>query len=912
MLGVLVAGSLLVSGCDNRSEAERLADAQSSIAGGELRPAIIELKNLIQDYPQNAGARLALADVSMEMGDYPTAIKEYERAQRLLPDRLDVRQRFYASQIAGGEADAVLEALDDEELSDPESLALRGDALMASERFDDAQTDFLKAVDLDSSNVRGHRGLAQLSWQAGDTVSALSSLDRALELDAGDVDAMLAAAEIHLSERSFELARQRYTEASQTPRGRDLGFLGLARSAIVEGDMEAASTALGGLTQAGAQLPMARYSRALVAYNGGDIAAAETELLAVIEVADTHFPSLAMLGAIKYEQGRLSTAADYLRRANAVSPGDEPVVKMFADIRSRQGDLDGAASLLLPLVERTSDAQLVAMYGTIQQRRGNNAEAVAYLERAVQMAPDQSEIRTQLGMSLFADGDLASADEVLSSAIDLDGGALQSEQLLLLTKLGQGEVAEARSIVDRMLASDENQATAHYLDAMVLEAEGNLEASRVAVATSLNADPTYTPALQSLVAAEGPGSPAVVAAYEAALAADGNHYASLLGLAQTAFAGSEPEAGADLLRRAASAHPNQITPKVLLARFHLSEGRREDADTLIDEALELAPSAPEVLLLSGQRDLADNDVGSARLRASELAGQLGSDANAAGFLLQSANLFASVGLVDRARSTYQQVLEGGGELASDAGLALVQLNTRTGRLDEASAVLVQLERRGSIEDDQLAMLRSDVEMRRGNFSDADERLAPLADAGDRDASVRLAVLRQREGRSDEALAIVDAVIASEPGDLGARQLRAGILLAEDRMDEGLQEYEAVLQTAPSNIIALNNLAYLYAERDDERAIELAERAHGLDPENASIADTLGMVYVRFGQANRGVDVMQLAQAQAPDSWQINLNLGKALAAAGRTAESRTALTRSLQLAPAGARSQVEQALADLR
>ena len=71
-----------------------------------------------------------------------------------------------------------------------------------------------------------------------------------------------------------------------------------------------------------------------------------------------------------------------------------------------------------------------------------------------------------------------------------------------------------------------------------------------------------------------------------------------------------------------------------------------------------------------------------------------------------------------------------------------------------------------------------------------------------------------------------------------------------RKADAIAEYEAAVRLDPSQAVARNNLAWLLAESaaDDsselDRALELAQDARELLPEDPSVADTLGWVLYR--------------------------------------------------------------------
>ena len=59
---------------------ERLARAEAYIAEADYRTAVIELQNLLQAAPDNAQARLLLAQTSYQLGDFSQATSQFERA----------------------------------------------------------------------------------------------------------------------------------------------------------------------------------------------------------------------------------------------------------------------------------------------------------------------------------------------------------------------------------------------------------------------------------------------------------------------------------------------------------------------------------------------------------------------------------------------------------------------------------------------------------------------------------------------------------------------------------------------------------------------------------------------------------------------------------------------------------------
>lgn len=84
------------------------------------------------------------------------------------------------------------------------------------------------------------------------------------------------------------------------------------------------------------------------------------------------------------------------------------------------------------------------------------------------------------------------------------------------------------------------------------------------------------------------------------------------------------------------------------------------------------------------------------------------------------------------------------------------------------------------------------------------------------------------GRAAEAHAALDDVLAADPDDLAALQLKAGLLLEARDGEAALALYERAARAWPRSAEAWNGLARgLHALGRDERALAAAEEAHRL-------------------------------------------------------------------------------------
>jgi putative PEP-CTERM system TPR-repeat lipoprotein len=134
-------------------------------------------------------------------------------------------------------------------------------------------------------------------------------------------------------------------------------------------------------------------------------------------------------------------------------------------------------------------------------------------------------------------------------------------------------------------------------------------------------------------------------------------------------------------------------------------------------------------------------------------------------------------------------------------------------------------------------------------------------------------------------------LAEHPQDVAARMYLAEAQLKAGQFPQAAAQYETSLKQNPKNLLALNNLAWLYQQLHDPRAVSTAEQAYTLQPDNPAVADTLGWILIERGDPKRGLELVRkaLAKAKAPEAAEMRYHLAVGLERAGNKAQARTEL-----------------------
>jgi tetratricopeptide (TPR) repeat protein len=182
------------------------------------------------------------------------------------------------------------------------------------------------------------------------------------------------------------------------------------------------------------------------------------------------------------------------------------------------------------------------------------------------------------------------------------------------------------------------------------------------------------------------------------------------------------------------------------------------------------------------------------------------------------------------------------------------------------------------------------------------------------AIVRLGVAYLRVGRDEDGFGTLRRLVepgsplrsesGEMPDDRGLLEIASFLLSATRVFDDAIYVGERLLALDPANAVYRNNLAMVYADanRDPDRAYELAEEASRSEPDNPGHLDTLGWTLVRLGRYDDAektlMDAVRLSRELPPEaSSEIYYHLGVLYRLTGRHDEADAMARRALENPP---------------
>lgn len=226
-----------------------------------------------------------------------------------------------------------------------------------------------------------------------------------------------------------------------------------------------------------------------------------------------------------------------------------------------------------------------------------------------------------------------------------------------------------------------------------------------------------------------------------------------------------------------------------------------------------------------------------------------------------------------------------------ARILLADALAKAGAAPRALATLDRVDRESPDADDAAA---ARIAILSGTGRDAEALVAARRDATREDASSedwwRYADLLAAADRPVEAIAYYRRALDRGEAGWSAWMQYGGALDRAGRWPEARAALEKAVALGPTQPLALNFLGFARAERGDDlpAAVRTLERARALDPENASIADSLGWAYHLSGDTRRALPLLERAAKGEGANAEIGEHLGDAYWTLGRRYEARYA------------------------
>jgi putative PEP-CTERM system TPR-repeat lipoprotein len=498
-------------------------------------------------------------------------------------------------------------------------------------------------------------------------------------------------------------------------------------------------------------------------------------------------------------------------------------------------------------------------------------------------------------------------------AVSSETKATDADLALISALVGRHDYDRALKVTDRLQAKSPGRPEAPHLRAQVLALRGDLPAARASYEKALAIDANFYPSIDGLAALDfREGRPAAARArFQAVLAAHHDDVRAMVALARLDdLAGSPKAAVADQLAKAISVKPDDVSLRRELVLFHMGKHDYKPALVVAQNAAAALPGDPDALALLAGAQLAAGDVHQAvdsyarlnSLRPRTVKVLLG---------------LAQAQVADKDDAGATATLAKAAALSPDSPevvRASAQLDVKAGREEAAVAKARTLQARQPKSADGFA-LEGDLESARLHWAPAvrayrealrrEPASTPLAQ------SLYRALSASGDAAGSEAFGV--RWVADHPSDARFIFFLALQAITNKQFAQAEAALRQGLRLDRDNAMAMNNLAWVLLAEKKPEALQVAERANALAPNQPVMMDTLAQALAEQGQLARALEVQRKALDIAPDAHDLRLRMARYLVDHGDKAAARTELDVLSRLGSAYPRqSEVRELLARLQ
>lgn len=567
--------------------------------------------------------------------------------------------------------------------------------------------------------------------------------------------------------------------------------------------------------------------------------------------------------------------------------------------------------------------------------KGDTRGAAIEYKNAIQLEPNDPNLRWELGQLYLAQGDNDLAAKEIEKAQQLGLRNAETTQALLRASAQRRDYRTALRVIEGMDDATKQTSTVLAVRGDAALDSGDIEAAKKNYGDALTQDSQDVGALLGLARISLQNGDVAGASENIAsvLQTQPENAEALILQGLVAYGGGDFESAIDSFRKALAADPKDLTARVNLARALIAAEHFAEAGAVVAELEELTKANPMVAFLRGQVAYHEKRYPEAKAAFTEVllavpnhaqsmwllshvlfleSDLLEAEKHATKFVdlapdyLPGAQLLAAIHLrrnePAKAVAVLQPLIDQG-EQDPRFQLLLGSALVASGKVDEGNrhlAVARQLEPDSTVFRTQQAV----GQLAAGEFDAAMRDLQAIAGEGTgSNADILLVYLNVERGNFDAALQAANALIAKQPDDASGYNLRGVVHSRQQDVTAARDDFERALRADAKFTPAIINLGYLdrlagkldAAKQRFNQAIEI---------DGTNVNSYLALAEIAAGEQDTKTAVALLEKAIANNvaAVQPRLLLARYQMAIGNVENALQLLTEAVRYAPGNAQA----------
>lgn len=858
---------------EQKTSEDHLTSARALVSQNDTGAAIVELKNAIKGYPNDAKIRQELGTIYAKQGMYSAAEKELNRAISLGVTDSKVIVYLLRSLHGLGKYEQLIAATNDYASSMDETLLYMYQtiAYIRLEDTENAKLAVAKAKDVSEESAYTFVGAAHIVESEQDFKEKITLAQKAIELDENLVEAYLVLGQLYFLNTEYTRAVEVFSSYSEMLPQDTEAKMFLANSLIKDQQFDKAKTILEKMMKLSPEHAFVNQLMALVLYNQHDYDSAIFHAEKAIQNGLNNAVNRSVLGLSAYKLERFELAHSNLLAASNRLPPQHPINTVLVLVQIKLGydqKAKGALAGLDELSDADVDLLFQASFNLIE--KGMVGDAQSLLMKAEDDTEPTVNNQLRLGLLKLSIND-ASGLNNLESALEAEPESIQVQTALAKAYIASRDYDKAKSIALAWKENHSDNPAGYILEAQIYIASKEIEKASEQLDLALKLAP--------------------------------NSLFSLVKQTEIQLYNKDLESAQHYLDRALKIAPNNVSVLTILLRLKNAQGKVSQAAEKITEAAKnnSASFQHQLLLAVMKYNQKDFDGALEILKVVPEENAQHSQVYWSTF----GDVLTNTGQHEQALALYNKWLQIKPN-SKNAHIRKIKSFEQLKRIEEAiehSSKLLKL----NPADFEFRAMAIYYQLLAKQYSQANKILkeAPkeyrssilfegfegeiLLKQGQPAQSVaKLKALYQAEKNKRHLILLVEGLHKSSQQQQAFEQVKQHYnevsqelfvknLLAEYAiiydLDYAQKLYREILTVVPNQVAILNNLAWVELELNNiEQAADVSKKALALSPKNPLIMDTRALVLNKLGQKTNAISLLEQAQVLAPNNEKIKEHL----------------------------------------
>lgn len=892
---IIIMATLALSACGEESLSleEHMQRALTWQSDGDLKAAVIEMKNTLIAYPDSQDARHLLGRIYLELGMGFAAEKEFNKAEKLGIDQNMVILPLAESWLLQRKYDSIIERISYEP-GQVTSVALRkwnflGAAHLGKGNLSMAEGYFDEVLQTIPGNMRALVGKARISFIKKDIKNTDKYIALAKAILPNDQELLELRASRSWIAKNFEEVEGYYSKLVEYYPGFYINEIYLAWAKLINGKPDEAEKILIKFRKIVPENGLVNYVSALHAVMSKNYPEAKIYAEKALLKAPGDLRTKFIAATATFALGENEQSYSYIQQYLEAIPDDMRAKELLVQLQVRLNRNEEAYATLKDISNQAENKEkFLNILAGYELQKGDIEQARLHLEQSLEENPEQVQSRQNLALLKIAEGEVEDGLREMEKALEGVSDDYKRKMQRAKTLVLASRYTEAIEGCRELQKIDSGNVNGYLCEGTALYKKGELEQALPIFMKILEKNPGNLAAsrLATTIYMKNDAPERAVDVQAQYLKIHSRDAKATFGMYMLKMKMDKKKQAIEYLKKSVKLDPNARVPVLVLARHYLASGDAGKALVVSDKVMPLFPKAIGLLEVRGKAKMALERFDAAARSFEKLVKEKPKNTDALSLLASAYDASNNYPKLERAAQEILS-LKSGDDMAR---IYLAKVEVSRGKWQKAEDILSEI--KGDFSNGIMySSLRGRISLVKKDYDKAIYFFDKNFQAEKSSATLlQLAMTYRFSGKVDTAIGLMTDWHQKYPDDIPITILLGDSYLEKKDYQRANELYALVLAKYPRHSAVLNNLAWsLYKLDKLDEAISTIRKAREINPNVAAFINTEGEILLARGDVDGAVRQYRKAVDNAPGDLNFKYHLALALVQAGKTAEATEVL-----------------------